>query len=79
MSAVQSRFVSLAHRSISGQFQHGRPETVHGGVGRSPRSFHVLTVCEATLRRLAMSSDPTGSQFFGGMAGIMLCLPRVDK
>lgn len=63
-----ARPVSRAHRSMSGQFQQGRPETVHEGGGRTPRCFQVFTVCEATLRRCAMSSDPTGSQFLGGMA-----------
>jgi hypothetical protein len=63
-----SRFVSRAQRSMSGQFHAGRPETVHEGGGSTPRCFHVLTVCSATPRRSAMSLDPTGSQFLGGMA-----------
>ena len=70
-AAVQSasRFVSRAHFSMSGQFQQGRPETVHEGDGSSPRCFHMATVCRLTPSRAAMSSDPTGSQFLGGMAG----------
>ena len=33
----QIRFVSRAHFSMSGQFQHGRPLTVHFGLGKRPR------------------------------------------
>ena len=69
MSGAQSRFVSRAHLSMSGQFQQGRPDTVHDGGGSSPRCFHMATVCRLTPSRAAMSSDPTGSQFFGGMSG----------
>lgn len=68
MGKRHARPVLFAHRSMSGQFHAGRPETVHDGEGSRPRCFHVLTVCEATPSRVAMSSDPTGSQFFGGMA-----------
>ena len=56
-----SRLVFLAHFSMSGQSQHGRPETVHRGSGSRPRCRHILTVGRFTPRRSAMSSEPTGS------------------
>lgn len=59
-----SRFVSRAHRSMSGQFHAGRPLTVHRGSGRSLRCRHMATVWRWTPSRWAMSSDPTGSHPF---------------
>lgn len=61
LSYVRRRPVSLAHFSMSDQFQHGRPPTVHGGFGSNLRTRHWSTVERLTPSRSAISVSPTGS------------------
>ena len=56
------RFVSFAHRSMSGQFQQGLPPTVHRGSGNpSLRYRHWSSAERVTPMRSAISITPTGS------------------
>lgn len=50
-ASLESRPVFTAHRSMSGQFQQGRPLTAHLGSGSRPRSFHIFTVWRWTPMR----------------------------
>lgn len=71
--------VSLAQFATSGQFHAGLPDTVHRGVGMTPRCLHIVTVWRWTPRRWAMSSEPTGSQSAAFTGRIVSCNARLDN